>query len=613
MKFILREVKLWFDKEGVSPKSYQFEPNKINVITGDSTVGKTSFWNIIDYCLLSSRLTIPTEIIDRVKWFGIRFSLNEKEIAIARKSPKDGVISKEIYFNEGDFPDRLVGNKAIHEVKSLLDTEFEITEELRLSHNRKYFDLSYRHFLIFNALTQKIIADNDSYFDTHFYGNEEYTEILDYIFELAIGISDIDSAKLQEQLKDIEKNIKEIENKAKSNEKTTKKFDEKINYLIQKSKESEIIEYNTEFTDIDDKVATIDKIVSETIKRVENESLPLEIKKLNEEKKKIQIKIHSITLYKNELKKYKNNLEKSADSLKPIEFLKKHLSEQLLDSYESKTFLELLEESLLKIKKDIRRNTLKEPPKVQTNEKELRAKLKEIQEKIAELEKIKNNNSLGKKRYFAMGEIKTLFKQTLELKDKIKPIDTVRLHQLIESKNELLEKNKNIPQRRIDQIGLLNKNIENQLNRLESLKQYRNGSVSFDMKQKILKITPNGQLFPILNIGSNSNYMLLHLCFYLGIHRHIMNLKEKNILPFIFIDQPSTPYFGGENKDKDKLLDAFSLLNSFMNEVLEIGDFQIFMIEHASKTFWEGKFENFHTVDEFIKGKGLIPSEAYKK
>ena len=37
MNFYIRQIKLWFKKD-VEPKTYKFEPNKINVITGNSRV-----------------------------------------------------------------------------------------------------------------------------------------------------------------------------------------------------------------------------------------------------------------------------------------------------------------------------------------------------------------------------------------------------------------------------------------------------------------------------------------------------------------------------------------------------------------------------------------------
>ena len=58
MKFIIHEVKLWFKGENTLSKSYKLLPNKINVVTGDATTGKTSFWSIIDYCLMAGKTNI---------------------------------------------------------------------------------------------------------------------------------------------------------------------------------------------------------------------------------------------------------------------------------------------------------------------------------------------------------------------------------------------------------------------------------------------------------------------------------------------------------------------------------------------------------------------------
>ena len=134
----------------------------------------------------------------------------------------------------------------------------------------------------------------------------------------------------------------------------------------------------------------------------------------------------------------------------------------------------------------------------------------------------------------------------------------------------------------------------------------------------ILKLyPPSDQLqFPLENVGSASNYMFMHLCVYLGLHEHVIKIQENHIPKFLFIDQPSTPYYEGKNDDKVKLLDAFTLLNSFVDYILtqKKQHFQIFMVEHASKEYWEeNDLSYFHTVDEFIDGKGLIPSDVYNK
>jgi hypothetical protein len=113
MRFILHEIKLWFKDENSEPKSYEFLADKINVITGDATTGKTSFWSIIDYCLLSSKINVANTINDKVLWFGLRFTINNKVISIVRKTPFKGAVSAEVYFEYGDFPAKPKPNRDI--------------------------------------------------------------------------------------------------------------------------------------------------------------------------------------------------------------------------------------------------------------------------------------------------------------------------------------------------------------------------------------------------------------------------------------------------------------------------------------------------------------------
>ena len=43
-------------------------------------------------------------ISEKVDWFGIRFTINDKEISIVRKSPNKGLPASEVYYNFGEFP-----------------------------------------------------------------------------------------------------------------------------------------------------------------------------------------------------------------------------------------------------------------------------------------------------------------------------------------------------------------------------------------------------------------------------------------------------------------------------------------------------------------------------
>lgn len=122
-------------------------------------------------------------------------------------------------------------------------------------------------------------------------------------------------------------------------------------------------------------------------------------------------------------------------------------------------------------------------------------------------------------------------------------------------------------------------------------------------------------------IGSQSNYMFMHLCFFLGLHKYLIDYVDSGVFQFLFIDQPSIPYYVGNaevnSNDEVKLKDAFRVVNDFMDYVVNVKKehFQIILVEHAPKSYWEGKdgFSYFHTCPQFLNGEALIPSRIINK
>lgn len=616
MKFVLHEMKLWLKNKNLEPKSYKFLSDKVNIITGGSNTGKTSFWNIIDYCLLANKINIAKTVVDKVLWFGIHFSINDKDITIVRKSPEIGSVSLEIYFSNGGFPKVPHNNTTVAEVKSFLDKEFGITDALRFPYGEKMgkvpFELSYRHFLIFNSLTENIIGVQEPYFDTYLYGKEEYDKALHHIFNLVIGVNDMEKIKAFERLQEVKKEIEKIEKQIKQNDNKSKKFEQEVRELFDKCKEYNYIEYSVPFENKDIAVAMIQDVIKNMERKAQDMELFKEIDKLNENRRNIQRQISAISQYKNQYDAYKKNLEKSADSLQPIIFLKERLSEQLLSSSETNDFVEYLETSLKNIKEKLSKS-ISIPIRVEGDEKELKKELNLIEEEIAKIEEINKNNKTEGDKFIAIGEIKSNLERLLK-SDFQKTIDNVKLNALMDEKMRLDKVPSEIESVKFTMKTLLNESIQKVYNQINSIPEYKRYSIVFEDTDMLLRLRPPlGELqFPIDNVGSKSNYMFMHLCLYLGLHKHIMDINPEHVPQFLFIDQPSIPYYSGgeinENDDKAKLLDAFSLINTFVeNTVKEGKSFQILMVEHAPKNYWEKRFSNFHTVDEFINGKGLIP------
>ena len=93
MNFYIKKIRLWFNNHP-KPQDYEFHPNKVNVVTGDSSTGKSSILRIIDYCLMAQESTIVDDVINNnVSWYGLSFRQNKEKRFRERDvvlQPEDG-------------------------------------------------------------------------------------------------------------------------------------------------------------------------------------------------------------------------------------------------------------------------------------------------------------------------------------------------------------------------------------------------------------------------------------------------------------------------------------------------------------------------------------------
>ncbi|MGR4435354.1 hypothetical protein K8Q46_01940 [Escherichia coli] len=73
MKFYISQLILWPKDISNKTQTLKFHDGEINIVHGVSGTGKSSIISIIDYCLGSSRCSIPVGIIrEKVRWFGLK-------------------------------------------------------------------------------------------------------------------------------------------------------------------------------------------------------------------------------------------------------------------------------------------------------------------------------------------------------------------------------------------------------------------------------------------------------------------------------------------------------------------------------------------------------------
>lgn len=162
MYFQISKLILW-SKLGKPPRIVPFEAGMVNVISGSSKTGKSAVIPIIDYCLASSKCSIPVGTIRQAcSWFGIIIETMEGEKLLARKEPGDARQTNEMYVLEGDavdIPEEILsGNSTTDTVKKMLDSLAGLSQ-LRLNPESEVARVSFRDLMSFIFQPQYIVAN----------------------------------------------------------------------------------------------------------------------------------------------------------------------------------------------------------------------------------------------------------------------------------------------------------------------------------------------------------------------------------------------------------------------------------------------------------------------
>ena len=351
MNFYISKIRLWF-RQGGEPRDLEFFNDKVNVITGDSSTGKSSVLKIIDYCLLSERSTIVEDVInENVVWYGLVFYVDDRPYTIIRQAPTVESAEMKVLFREGEYlPDEPIADLDDIRAKAMVKMNelFHINSKLKLESKVKQH---FRHNLVFNYLTEDIIATESTYQDLRFFRRDEYSNILNDLFKLAIGVNEGKLRELESELQTAqtrEKNKKRAQEKEQEN----KDIFEKTKVEIANQVEELGLGAATDFGNSPTAWAANIKSI------VENCNLQFKNEEANRQRNEIEMALVNVRerlgyfeSLEKEYKIYQKRLERQNESLVPVEYVKKHLSE-LMTYQETGQLLRELTEAWERIKQN---------------------------------------------------------------------------------------------------------------------------------------------------------------------------------------------------------------------------------------------------------------------
>lgn len=322
-----------------------------------------------------------------------------------------------------------------------------------------------------------------------------------------------------------------------------------------------------------------------------------------------------------EYQNYLKEISTIEESLKPVEYLCHHLPKNGVTIW-GRYILEELKTSLLKLKP---RNETTNVAAIVTskNIENLEKEISECENHLKELSEIKLKPIEESSVYLALGQLKTLMPMVGEAYNQIpqsvpKDYDYVNDRQLRTKCNSILEE---IEKRRRSIVrGEFDNSIQKVYDSLRVNENFENCKTRYNRDHERLELSDGNSILTYNNIGSQSNYMYLHICFFLGLHNFLLDNPCEQVGNFLFIDQPSVPYYensdNDKSNDKTKLLDVFRVINEFVEERLSKGnEFQIILIEHAEEAYWTGAnlLSCFSTRANFDGDEALVPLNVIKK
>jgi len=614
VNFGIDAIILWSRNNEI--RSLDFERNKVNVITGESQTGKSTILKIFDYCFLASEHDIPHDVInDNVGWYGIKFYVNDKSYFLARRSPVGNTVSSHYCFSSmGVVPEAPTPNIKQDDLRGILEAEFSIDDRIRMPFGGRVIKsgsrISFRYFFLFNTISDDIILNSKNFFDKQ--EVDRYREALPRIFDLALGIDDLENIVARERKDSLSKEIAKLERKNFSLTESKSSFSSEIRDIAAKATEYGL----TPELDKDITASNLRNMLDKPTITPNYDTSTKRRSDINSQLFSINRQIRKYSQFNEEYKSYKSTVKNSQDSLKPLKVLMERSSEIV----KSDIFDELISSLQVDLRTIDETIKARRPVESQVNGavRQLEDKKKALEEELQVLPETPRSFKELQDMWVFLGEARGKLSIYARMDDKRaeKPeaADLTRLtteHDAINVKDVEAERNATISL--IDEVS-----AELMTQAKSALENYATWYPSFNYKEKKVQLRkPKSTL--IENVGSSSNHMFLHLIHFLSLHEVALNKKSKFVPSFLIVDQPSRPYWGEEEEvdpenlihsDRAKIRTAFEMLNTFIENInIEYkNEFQMIMFEHVPISMFDG-LKNIHLLPSFRDGNALIPND----
>ena len=619
-----------------------FQTGEVNIITGESSTGKTAIIDIVDYCLGSKSFNVKgSKIRDSVSWFAVTVQFANEEVFIARENPTflGKQSTKAIYFSHADnivIPrfKELTNNSTISALNDFISNKLGISENLQIAPNntRDSLETTFKHSRLFSFQPQNVIAE----FKYLFFNQDDpfVSMAIKDTFPYILGAIREDELLIQQKLTSKKKELNKLLRQKKVEESIHEQSITQLKSLVEEAKELDLISESIDIQNDEDAIAALKKVLEldETVQSIssENEQIGKLLEKkrgLKPELSDIKNEIYAVKSFSDNADTYKEQAASQHDRLLSIELYKEptnktHWNSLIGEEVDTITpTIEAINNSLKNLLDGLR-FTEQEKPKIQRilielekkkddkidEVKAVEASIRHIYKQNAELDRLKNLNI---KKGKVIGRI-SLFFDSVNLieKDSSLNLKIASLNDEIEKLESSIsqDEKENKINAILNKINIILSSWSDKINW-----EYQAYNLRFDIKKLTIFADSDTKSESLQQMGSGENWLACHLLIHLALHKHFID-KKRPVPNFIIFDQPTQVHYPkGYKETSDTKLESSDetadkrMFRFIFNVVRELTpNLQVIITDHAD--FNEQTFQSA-IVEKWRDGKKLVPEE----
>lgn len=659
MKLTILKVILWPKDTRDTPRIIEFEPDRINIISGENGTGKSTITWIIDYCLGSDKCSIPVGLIRNVTaWFGLHLRLANTEMIVARRNPGDQQETNELYWCEGlelSVPAIIVERNArvedlkhrFNQICNLPSLDFAGREDVGYGSRPSFRDMS-----SFNFQPQHIVANPYTFFykaDTT--GNREKLKV---IFPFVLGVVTANTLAIQREVKDLEREHERLNRELDARLSAARAWEAEVEafylqarglgllpgsespatgwpmerYMLALRKVPALVKS----MDIPDVPEGTNEVAAGELNRVVNEE-----DRLAQETGSIRRRLDKIEQLATALDQYGSDLVSQEDRLQGVGWFAEKLQDTHVcpvcaavhtDGNARLADLQTLAQEMTQLTASVHQA----PPKLDQELASLRTELREKESALSRarqkrkyLEAESTAQAAQRQRirqiYLFVGRVE----QALENVSASRNVDELRAQVKALALSIAQLRRELDPSAQRDRLNAAIDKVSSRMAEYARMLRLEHATenVRLNVRELTLQFSPlSGRTDFLWEVGSGQNWVGYHVAGLLALHEHFLRLPESPIPSFLVIDQPSQVYFpeawpsmeeapetAGKSDlspDIDGVHRIFSALSAFFDTIKV--QFQIIVTEHAGSITWRG-LPHVHVVGNWRRGKDefLVP------